>query len=278
MHPDEKVCPRCAETIKRAALVCRYCRHEFDEAKQSPAVPVTQTTPDVGSGDPEPSSWLPPVSSVDQRPETDKGVIRNISLGCLGVLVLAGIIGALGQRGASPTATTQEEMLVEPSVDNALDAAIANDASATEIQPTSGWIVDSRKDEIRGKQIHEASLTSTNEVAFDFPYAGGSSLTMTVRKHPEYGEDVIFQISQGQFLCRMDDCSGMISIDGKSETLSLAEPEDNDSKTLFAAYGSGIIKKLKGSKKVIIELPFYQEGNRQFTFETKGLVWPPSDS
>lgn len=26
---DTKVCPRCAETIKRAALVCRFCQHEF---------------------------------------------------------------------------------------------------------------------------------------------------------------------------------------------------------------------------------------------------------
>ncbi len=26
---DTKVCPRCAETVKRAALVCRFCGYEF---------------------------------------------------------------------------------------------------------------------------------------------------------------------------------------------------------------------------------------------------------
>ncbi|WP_019936197.1 PH domain-containing protein [Bordetella sp. FB-8] len=29
-----KVCPRCAETVKSAALVCRFCQHEFFAADQ----------------------------------------------------------------------------------------------------------------------------------------------------------------------------------------------------------------------------------------------------
>jgi hypothetical protein len=28
---EEKVCPRCAETVKGAALVCRFCGHEFPQ-------------------------------------------------------------------------------------------------------------------------------------------------------------------------------------------------------------------------------------------------------
>jgi uncharacterized paraquat-inducible protein A len=30
---ESKVCPRCAETVKLAAKVCRYCGHDFGEAE-----------------------------------------------------------------------------------------------------------------------------------------------------------------------------------------------------------------------------------------------------
>jgi len=32
---ETKACPRCAETIKRAAVVCRFCGHEFEQSVQS---------------------------------------------------------------------------------------------------------------------------------------------------------------------------------------------------------------------------------------------------
>jgi ribosomal protein L37AE/L43A len=37
---QEKTCPRCAEQIKAAALVCRHCGHEFAEpVATAPSVP-----------------------------------------------------------------------------------------------------------------------------------------------------------------------------------------------------------------------------------------------
>lgn len=33
---DKRVCPRCAETIKKAAVVCRFCGHEFSHEKSTP--------------------------------------------------------------------------------------------------------------------------------------------------------------------------------------------------------------------------------------------------
>jgi ribosomal protein L40E len=31
---EEKICPRCAERVKTAALVCRFCGHQFPSAEK----------------------------------------------------------------------------------------------------------------------------------------------------------------------------------------------------------------------------------------------------
>lgn len=51
MQADEKTCPDCAETIKAAAKVCRYCGHRFEEpvavpADSAPASPAQVALPD----------------------------------------------------------------------------------------------------------------------------------------------------------------------------------------------------------------------------------------
>ena len=48
---------------------------------------------------------------------------------------------------------------------------------------------------------------------------------------------------------------------GKNDVVFLASGED------------AFIKKLKTSKKVIIEAPFFQEPRTQFDFDTAGLKW-----
>jgi hypothetical protein len=68
-----------------------------------------------------------------------------------------------------------------------------------------------------------------------------------------------------------------MNVDGSARRLTLDGAADGSANTLFARGEAGIIKALKSGKKIIVELPFYQSGNRQFTFTTKqGLVWPPA--
>ncbi|HET7350897.1 MAG TPA: hypothetical protein VFJ28_08160, partial [Marmoricola sp.] len=46
LKPDEKVCPFCAETIKAAAVKCRYCHSELTEAAPAPPVATDPRDPD----------------------------------------------------------------------------------------------------------------------------------------------------------------------------------------------------------------------------------------
>lgn len=42
---DEKICPRCAETVKAAAAVCKHCGHEFGTPQNVGPIPPLKTSP-----------------------------------------------------------------------------------------------------------------------------------------------------------------------------------------------------------------------------------------
>jgi Uncharacterised protein family UPF0547 len=47
---EEKTCPKCAEQIKAAALVCRFCRHEFVPVQQQQARERSLARSKMGAG------------------------------------------------------------------------------------------------------------------------------------------------------------------------------------------------------------------------------------
>jgi hypothetical protein len=182
----------------------------------------------------------------------------------VGLIILLSVIGAL--VGGSPKSGN-----VSAPAASGTAAAASTDADAG-----SSWTYSSDKDAVRNTTNDYASITSDNKVEFEFPYNGGSTLTMSIR-HDYSGDNVIFEISKGQFVCGVETCSGEMNVDGAMRRLTLVGASDGSANVLFVRGGAGVIKALKSGKKIIVEVPFYQSGNRQFTFTTtKGLVWPPA--
>src|SRR5450756_2794928 len=59
--PQTKVCPQCAEEVKAAALICRFCRYEFGPLPDEPA---PSATPVLQSTQPAPASSGTPDGAV----------------------------------------------------------------------------------------------------------------------------------------------------------------------------------------------------------------------
>lgn len=226
--------------------------------------------------------------------ETDAfaSAIQKIGLIMLiAVIAIALLVGVDSQKdqissnAASPDAPGTSIDAIRAEADADIDAAIAAAEKATSSVETTAagptqdqakpdnWYYSERRDELRNSTVYAASVSSNDRAYFAFPYQGGSSLDITVRKHPSWGTDVVFQISKGQFQCGIESCKGTISFDGSVETLTLSPPEGYSPEVLFATYGPAIMRKLKSADRVVVELPFYQEGRQQFTFDTAGLEW-----
>jgi hypothetical protein len=195
----------------------------------------------------------------------------------MGGLFALMILAAIGAGSNSSTSTNPS------SAGSNLDAAAAVDNSAEPAAPDemaqpavpANWDYSTDVDKVRGGTSYFATTTSTNTVHQNFPYDSATTMTMTLRKSPAYGTDVILTISSGQMMCpSYDGCSGTVRFDdGPAQRIEFNGPADNSSDTVFVAGAKAFIAKLKKAKHVVIEKTLYEAGNPQFEFDVSGLEW-----
>lgn len=144
----------------------------------------------------------------------------------------------------------------------------------TKPKPKENWNYSWSVDEMTGKEQHWTTTTSTNTIDFAFPYSGGSTFELTVRNLGKKNE-VTLSVSKGQFLSSFGYSKAcMVKFDDEAGTrFSYGSASDGSSNIIFFSNASKLISKLKKAKKVKIEAPFFNEGNKIIHFDVAGLKW-----
>jgi hypothetical protein len=155
-----------------------------------------------------------------------------------------------------------------------VDSMVNADNSSPVNTPSSTWSYRTDSDKMDGSKSFFAQLYSTNQLEFAFPYNGGSSGVITIRKRNGKNE-VILDITKGQFLDNIsDDRYVRMKFDSqKLFSVSYSGTTDYRSTEIFLNSPSLIISKLKKSKKLLLDIEFYEAGRQQFEFDVANLVW-----
>lgn len=185
------------------------------------------------------------------------------------VVLLACIVNCNGGL-SSPATADYETMAIEEDSTTFVDTLTA----PVSIEPASSWNYFEEVDEMTDKTAYFASVTSNEAAYFDFPYEGGSYLTLTVRKSPKFGNDVYIRISQGQFKTAYDGTTIKVRFDDEPQfSVSCNEASDGSSDILFLNGFNKLVGKLRNHKTMKINAEFYQEGNHTFTFNIENFEW-----
>lgn len=139
----------------------------------------------------------------------------------------------------------------------------------------AGWVYGTSEDKMRGSSESYAQLKSEDVISLDFPYRGGSSLSVLLRDSQRYGGlNVLIKLSKGQLSCSYGGCRIAAKFDnGKIASFRASKASGGNSDTIFIDDAKGFLKRLRSSDQVIIEVPVWKYGDAQFTFRPKGLTW-----
>lgn len=192
------------------------------------------------------------------------------------ILIFLMIFAATNPNNNTMGGATENDSAVVSSVADVDSAIAAVDEKEKQIDEKA-WGFHEEKDEMHGGNNVWATLESDDYATFDFPYDGGSSLTITVRYMKKYGNDVILNISKGQFGGNEYEGTNYVTVrfdGGSPHRYYFNEPDDGSSDQIFIVKKGGFISNLESSKKIIIEAPFYQSGCHIFHFHCdKKLIW-----
>jgi hypothetical protein len=161
----------------------------------------------------------------------------------------------------------------------------SNDSNSSSIDTTintsndleENWLYgESEKDKMDNSSFKFAEIESINTEELEFPYNGGTKLKLLLRKgFRNNGNEVILIVNKGQFKSNFNE-EEIVRIKFDSQkpiSYGFNNENSGETKTIFLHNPNSIIKNLKTSKNVIIEVEFYSDGLKQFEFNVDNLKW-----
>jgi hypothetical protein len=147
-------------------------------------------------------------------------------------------------------------------------------AASTSIAGT--WTYSEDVDKMTSKTTRTARLQSENSLDLAFPYKGDNYGYLMVRKHPQYGLDVMLSITKGQLLCTAySGCKVKIRFGDKPPVnFNASPPADHDSTAIFLSNPQGFIDQASKVKSIKVQPNMSHAGSPVLEFESiDPLVW-----
>lgn len=135
------------------------------------------------------------------------------------------------------------------------------------------WLYEKRVDN-EGRTVSKASTRSPTRLELAFPYTGGSTATLTIRKRVGSDTHLYIQLSNGQFNRSFQGGQARVRFDGGSSRLySFSAAENGSANIIFFDATQALIQKLKAAQTMLIDVEFAGQGYQQIEFKTAGLHW-----
>lgn len=148
--------------------------------------------------------------------------------------------------------------------------AVAIDSIAPTV--SNNWKYHQSIDKMTSKPTKFAEIMSNESLDLKFPYDGVNYGQLTLRNKD--GLNIYLGIDKGQISGGYDNNFIMVRFDEeKPIKFSYNEPQDGSSNFIFIDNEVKFLSKLKNSKKVLISLPLYNDGNQILEFNTVDLKW-----
>jgi predicted membrane protein len=136
------------------------------------------------------------------------------------------------------------------------------------------WQYSQDTDPMTSDERYFANIYSTTWLSFKFPYNGGSEAYLVVR-NMDGDNEVYLKVTKGQFISSYNysECLRIRFDSDKPIDVFYTSPSDGSSDLIFLDSPDELIKRIKKAKSFIIEVAFYQEGNKLLNFNYDDFVW-----